>query len=150
MNLEDKMNDSVSGDEAINGGDAGAFLRDWFRRLTESGWTADVFLAHLSDDIVWTATGSSPVSGTFHGLQAYTDGVYRKLDERLVTWPTPKVERILVDGNWGVVEFTSTGGLGKNGTDYNMRYCWLMHITGEKVDQVIGYYDQLKVAELFN
>jgi hypothetical protein len=144
------MNNSISDVETINSADTGRFLRDWFRRLAESGWTADIFLARLSEDIVWTATGSSPVSGTFKGLQAYTDGVYRKLDERLVSWPTPKVERILVDGDWGVVEFTSTGGLGKNGTDYNMRYCWLMHITGDKVDQVIGYYDQLKVAELFN
>ncbi len=143
------MKNSVSDVETINAADTGRFLHDWFRRLAESGWTADVFLAHLSEDIVWTATGSSPVSGTFRGLQAYTDGVYRKLDERLVSWPTPKVERILVDGDWGVVEFTSTGGLGKNGTDYNMRYCWLTHITAEKVDQVIGYYDQLKVAELF-
>lgn len=129
--------------------DVGTFLRDWFERLAESGWTADAFLAHLSKDLVWTATGSSPVSGTFHGLQAYADGVYRKLDERLDRWPTPKVERILADGQWGVVEFTTAGGLGKNGTDYNMRYCWLMHVTGDKVDQVIGYYDQLKVAELF-
>ena len=30
-----------------------------------------------------------------------------------------------------------------------MRYCWLMHVTADKIDQVIGYYDQLKVAELF-
>jgi ketosteroid isomerase-like protein len=144
------MKNSASEVETINGADTGRFLHDWFRRLAENGWTSGVFLAHLSEDIVWTATGSSPVSGTFRGLQAYTVGVFRKLDERLASRPTPKVERILVDGDWGVVEFTSTGGLGKNGTDYNMRYCWLMHITGEKVDQVIGYHDQLKVAELFN
>jgi ketosteroid isomerase-like protein len=60
------------------------------------------------------------------------------------------VERIIAQGEWGVVEFSSTGGLGKNGTDYSMRYCWVMHVRDNRVDEVIGYYDQVKVVELFS
>ncbi len=82
--------------------ETGAFLHGWFDRLAESGWTAEVFLAALSDDLVWTATGSSPISGTYRGLQAYTDGIYRRLDERLESWPRPTVERIIADGDWGL------------------------------------------------
>lgn len=129
--------------------DTGAFLRTWFDDLTASGWTSEVFLARLSDDVVWTATGTSPVSGEYHGLAAYTDGVYRKLDAVLESWPRPQVERIVAEGEWGVVEFSSTGGLGKNGVDYNMRYCWLMRVEGDRVTEVVGYYDTSKVEALF-
>lgn len=125
------------------------FLRDWFARLEESGWTADVFLETLSDDLTWTATGTSPVSGVFHGKPEYIAKVYRALDERLESWPSPKVERIIAQGDWGIVEFTSTGGRGHNGTDYNMRYCWVMRRSGEQIVEVIGYYDTAKVTELF-
>ena len=129
--------------------DTGAFLRTWFDKLAESGWTTEVFLSALSDDIVWTATGTSPVSGTYHGLAEYTEGVYRPLDERLESWPRPTVERIVAEGEWGVVEFSSTGGRGKNGVDYNMRYCWVIHVEDDQVTEVTGYYDTSNVVALF-
>jgi hypothetical protein len=129
--------------------DTGAYLRTWFDELAASGWTTEVFLSALSDDIVWTATGTSPVSGTYHGLEEYTDGVYRPLDERLESWPRPTVERIVAEGEWGVVEFSSTGGRGKNGVDYNMRYCWVIHVENSLVTEVTGYYDTANVDALF-
>jgi ketosteroid isomerase-like protein len=46
------------------------FLTDWFARLESSGFDGGVFLGALSDDLVWTATGASPVSGTFRGKQS--------------------------------------------------------------------------------
>ena len=129
--------------------DTGVFLRDWFDRLALAGWTAEVFLDALSEDLVWTATGSSLISGTYRGRDAYIDGVYRPLDERLESWPRPAVERIVAEGDWGVVEFSSTGGRGKNGIDYNMRYCWIIHVENELVTEVIGYYDTSTVSALF-
>lgn len=135
-----------SGPQAV---DTATFLNEWFNRLTNSGWTAEVFLDVLADDLIWTATGSSPVSGEFHGKAAYIANVYQPLDEHLVSWPKPIVERIIADGDWGVVQFTSTGGRGHNGTDYNMRYCWAMRRAGRQIVEVIGYYDTAKVVELF-
>jgi uncharacterized protein len=129
--------------------DSGAFLRDWFQRLAESGWTAEVFLAALSEDLVWTATGTSPISGTYRGRKAYVDGIYRRLDEKLESWPRPAVERVVAEGEWGVVEFSSTGGRGRNGIDYNMRYCWVMRVEHDLVTEVIGYYDTSTVDALF-
>jgi ketosteroid isomerase-like protein len=43
-----------------------------------------IFLDALANDLTWTATGSSPTSGTYHGKQEYLEKVYRALDERLV------------------------------------------------------------------
>jgi len=128
---------------------AGTFLRRWFARLAETGWTAEIFLGALAEDVVWTATGTSPIAGTYRGRDAYIDGIYRRLDERLARWPRPQVERIISDGQWGVVEFSSTEGLGKNGTDYTMRYCWVIHVVEDRVVEVVGYYDTQTVTALF-
>lgn len=128
---------------------AGAFLRNWFSILESTGWTAETFLDALSDDVTWTATGTSAVSGTYRGKQAYIDGVYRPLDDHLASWPKPTVERIVAEGEWGTVQFTSRDGLGKNGIEYNMRYCWAIRVIDNHVDEVIGYYDTTKVNALF-
>jgi ketosteroid isomerase-like protein len=125
------------------------YLRGWFDRLAETGWTTEVFLAALAEDLTWTATGTSPISGTYHGRDAYITGIYRRLDERLASWPRPQVERIVADGEWGVVEFSGDGGMGKNGIDYNMRYCWIIHVVNDRIVEVVGYYDTQKVTALF-
>lgn len=130
-------------------GNAGAFLQAWFSRLAETGWTAEVFLGALAEDLVWTATGTSPISGTYRGRDAYVDGIFRRLDERLASWPRPRVERIVADGEWGVVEFSSAGGRGKNGIGYNMRYCWVIRVVDDRVVEVTGYYDTQTVTALF-
>jgi ketosteroid isomerase-like protein len=70
----------------------------------------------LSDDVLWTATGRSPVSGAFRGKQEHIERVYRPLDHKLATWLKPAVERVIANGDWGTVQFSSTGGLGTNGT----------------------------------
>lgn len=125
------------------------FLTDWFDQLEATGFDGGVFLGALSDDLVWTATGNSPVSGTFRGKQAYIDGVWHALDDHLETWPKAEVQRILADGEWAVVEFHGVGGVGKNGTDYTLQYCWVVRVVEDRIVEVVGYYDQVKVDELF-
>jgi ketosteroid isomerase-like protein len=49
------------------------FLTDWFAPLETTGFDGGVLLGALSDDLIWTATGTSPVSGTFQGKQSYID-----------------------------------------------------------------------------
>jgi uncharacterized protein len=125
------------------------FLIGWFARLDAIGFDGGVFLDALADDLVWTATGTSPVSGTFRGKQSYIDNVWRPLDDRLDRWPKANVLRILADGEWAVVEFCGVGGIGRNGADYTLQYCWVVRVVDDLVREVVGYYDQVKVNELF-
>jgi ketosteroid isomerase-like protein len=74
--------------------DAGVFLRSWFDRLSESGWTSEDFLGALADDLVWTATGTSPISGTYHGRDAYIDGIYSQVCEVIGYYDTQTVTQL--------------------------------------------------------
>ena len=76
--------------------------------------------------------------------------MWRPLDDHLVRWPRANVTRILADGEWAVVEFHGVGGLGRNGTDYTLQYCWVVRVVDDLVREVVGYYDQVKVNELFD
>ena len=125
------------------------FLVDWFARLEATGFDGGVFLDALADDLVWTATGHSPVSGIFRSKQSYVDNVWRPLDAHLTTWPKAAVARILADGEWAVIEFRGVGGVGRNGTDYTLDYCWVVRVVDGRIREVVGYYDQVKVNELF-
>jgi ketosteroid isomerase-like protein len=46
----------------------------------------------LADDLVWVATGSSPVAGTYKGKQVYLEKIIKRLGDRLQSWPKPVVE----------------------------------------------------------
>ena len=108
-----------------------------------------MFLDSLSDEVIWTATGSSPLSGRYVGKREYREQVLAKLYERLQTSVKPQVDLILVDGNWATVYFHTTDVKGHNGVDFSMSYCWLMRVDREKIVEVIGFYDLKKVCDLF-
>ncbi|KIW81812.1 hypothetical protein Z517_04838 [Fonsecaea pedrosoi CBS 271.37] len=112
------------------------------------------FAAALSDDLVWTVTGSSPIAGTYSGKQVYIDKVLTPLRDVLVILPVPIVEHIFVDGDWATVNWRSEGVFGKNGANYDMQYAWLMRTElddtdARKIVEVIGFYDSVKVNAVF-
>jgi uncharacterized protein len=126
-----------------------AFVTDLFDRIAATGGYAPLLDA-LAEDLVWTVTGTSPISGVYHGRQGYVAGVFSRLDERLEAWPAAHVEDILADGDTAVVFFTGAGGRGHNGLDYSMRYCWRMLVKDGLITEVTGYYDGIIVSKLFD
>jgi ketosteroid isomerase-like protein len=107
------------------------------------------FFAALAADLVWTAKGTTPISGTYRGKQAYLDQCYKPL---LAVFAGPtgcKVHRIIGDGELVVVEWhgetpTVAGPL------YAQDYCWVLRVapgTGE-ITEVTGYYDTARVEAL--
>lgn len=91
-----------------------AFLESLFSAVALDNFGAS-FAAALSDDLVWTVTGSSPIAGRYEGKQVYIDGVLTPLRAVLVSLPVPIVEHIVVDGNWCTVIWHSEGVKGKDG-----------------------------------
>lgn len=125
------------------------FVTELFDAITRRGHGWHPLLDALADDVVWTVTGSSPISGIYRGKADYVTRCFGRLDERLARWPDADVEEIVVDGDVAVVFFAGIGGMGRNGTDYTMRYCWRMHVADGRIDRVTGYLDGGVVSQLF-
>jgi ketosteroid isomerase-like protein len=126
-----------------------ATLERIFSTLAERGF-GEAFLDALSDDLVWTATGSSPVAGRYEGKSEYVSKVATRLRERLDDGPMrPIVEMILADGPWGCVRFRTEGVTGRNGADFSMQYCWMVKVDGDHISEVVGFYDTKKMNDLF-
>lgn len=89
------------------------------------------------------------MSGTFHSKAEYIEKVYRPLDEHLETWPAQRSCAFWPMRTGPSSSSTGSVGWGKNGTDYSLRYCWVIHVENSVITEVIGHYDQTKVAELF-
>ena len=125
------------------------FITDLFNTIALKGFGKE-FSDSLSDSLVWTVTGSSPLSGRYTSKQSYIDGVLSKLREK-VDLPTarPTIDRILVDGQWASVVFHTTGVTAVNGSDFSMTYCWIMKVEATKITEVIGFYDQKKLEDIF-
>jgi hypothetical protein len=48
------------------------------------------------------------------------------------------------------IQFHSEGGKGHHGTDFNMRYCWVIRLDRERIAEILGYYDSGKMVALFD
>jgi uncharacterized protein len=124
------------------------FVTNLFNSISQEG-LGPKFVAALSDDVIWKATGSSPLSGVFRSKATYQNDVLGRLKGRLEYAPKPQVNRILADGDWAAVYFHSKGARSRQGLDFGMEYCWLLKVQREQIVEVVGFFDQHKVAQLF-
>lgn len=125
-----------------------AFVKDLFTVLSEKGYGQELLDA-LADDVTFNVMGKSPIAGSYHGKENYRKNVLEPLQERIATSPTMDVKRILMDGDMACVQFRSVGGVGKNGADFSMDYCWLLRIENDLIKEIWGYYDTGKMIGLF-
>ena len=115
----------------------------------------------LSEDLSFTVTGTTPISGHYTSKQTYMDKVLDPLFSRIAgDFPSPTIENMLVDSQpvggegsqqlWCAVHFRTEDVRGKNGCDFSMRYCWLIRVEEARViREIVGFYDSAKVTALF-
>ncbi|KAI9699842.1 MAG: hypothetical protein M1820_007017 [Bogoriella megaspora] len=125
-----------------------SFIEDLFGSISQEGFS-DRFKDALHDNLKWTATGSSPVGGVYTSKEDYLNRCLSPLFARLATPVNATVERILVDNEWATVLFRSEGVTGKNGADFSMSYCWIIRVVDKRIVEVVGFYDQKKVWDVF-
>ncbi|KAK5687219.1 hypothetical protein LTS10_001357 [Elasticomyces elasticus] len=126
-----------------------AFVERMFTVWASQG-LGDAFLHYLSDDVIWTATGTSPLSGHYVGKRSYKENVLDRLHDKLDHSPRPEVERIIVQEDWATILFRTTGARGRNGTDFSMQYCWIVRVQDDKIREVVGFFDSKKMIDLFS
>jgi len=121
-------------------------VHDLFRKW-EAGDSSGFFAA-VADDVVWTAMGSTAISGISHSKAAYMAKTYLPLQAVFAGSTSCKLKRITAEGDRVVAEWHGETPLAKGGV-YANDYCWIVRVTGEKLTEVTGYFDTAVVNTLF-
>ncbi len=126
--------------------DAKAFVARLFDRWEQGDMQA--FFDVLADDVRWTVSGSTPISGTYTSKVEYVEKVYRPLFARLAGPTSCRVRKIIAEGDTVVVQWHGQSPT-RSGPPYVQEYCWVIRVEGGTIKEVDGYYDTVAVAELF-
>ena len=106
------------------------------------------FFKVVAEDVRWTVIGSTPISGTFEGKQAFKDGAVLPLHERLARPIAATVLNVFGDGDHVILRWQGESE-GTNGRPYHQTYCWVMRLAGGLVVEVTAYLDTGLVNQMF-
>ena len=113
-----------------------------------SGGDRGAFLNLLADDVTWTVIGSTAVSRTYKTKKEFLEGAVRPLGEKIAGAIRPTLRDILVEGDKVALQWDGHA-VGKNGTEYDQTYCWMMRIVDGKVREGTAYLDTELIARLW-
>ena len=105
------------------------------------------FDEHVSPDVNWTVSGSTPMSATYTSLQAFLDATIQVLGNDVLTEPLRlQVKNVIampIDaGTYAVVELAAMDAKCQNGMPYDMKYCWVVKYgKDEKITEARAYLD---------
>jgi ketosteroid isomerase-like protein len=100
----------------------------------------DMFFALISDNVVWTVIGTTPLSGTHHGKAAFAARVAQPLQARFAEPLRTEPKRILADGDHVVVLFDGITTL-VTGDPYHNTYCWVLRFDHGQIVEATTYWD---------
>lgn len=118
---------------------------DGFQKWADS--TGSIFDL-LDDNVVWTISGSAPLSKTYHSKKQLIDEVLTPLNKRLSKKIIPSVRSAYVDGNTVIVIWNGVATR-LDGSPYNVSYAWFMTFEGEKIVRVTAFLDTIDFKEVF-
>jgi ketosteroid isomerase-like protein len=101
----------------------------------------------VAADVSWRVIGTTPLSGTHRGKAAFREAT-QPFTERLAEPIVAKVLAVHGVGDTVIVQWEGTSR-GTNGRPYNQSYCWVMHFTDGKIDDVVAYLDTALVNDIF-
>ncbi len=108
----------------------------------------DQFLANfVAEDVEWAITGSSILAGVYASRAHFIDAAVSRLKSSLdggIQW---KVNNVIVDGTFVVLEMTSKA-VAKSGQPYNNQYAWILEFDGKMFHKVRVYFDDVLVDKI--
>ncbi len=125
-------------------------MKELIRKLFtkwEDGDSSGLFAA-LAEDVTWIAIGSTPISGISHSKAEYMQKTYAPLQNLFAGSTSCKVKRMIGEGDLVAVEWHGETPLAEGGL-YTNDYCWVIRVSGEKIQEVTGYFDTAVVNTLF-
>jgi uncharacterized protein len=123
------------------------------KQLIQKGfdqWTngSASFFDLLADDVTWTITGNSPIAKTYNSRQQFLDEAITPINERLSERIVPTLRALYAEGDM-VIALWDGKGMAKDGISYNNTYSWYMKVKGEKIVEVIAFFDSIELADLW-
>jgi uncharacterized protein len=94
----------------------------------------------LHPEAAWTIVGSSPMSQTYHGRQAFLDAVVSPFNARMARRLVPSVRGIYADGDI-VIAFFEGSAMAVDGLPYRNTYTWLFRMKDEQVTEATAFFD---------
>ncbi len=96
----------------------------------------------------WTIVGSSPLSKTYLGRQAFLDEVINPFNARMATPLVPTVRGIFGDGDMVIILFDAAA-TARDGQPYRNTYTWYFQMAEGKAVNVIAFFDTREFDEFW-
>lgn len=124
-----------------------AFISQAFAKWAAGGST--FFQDVLTEDVVWTIKGTSPVAGTYKGRTIFIEQAVAPFAARLSSFVKPKVNDIWADGN-DVVVYWDGAGVATDGKPYNNSFVWIFRMQDLRATEVIAFLDLTQYDDVIN
>jgi ketosteroid isomerase-like protein len=98
------------------------------------------FFALVADDVRWTVTGSTGISGTFHSKDAFVTQAAGLLTKRFAGPLAAKLVDVSADGDKVFVQWEGSA-VSVTGLDYEQAYCWVLSMRDGRVVEALAYLD---------
>ena len=98
------------------------------------------FFEIVADDVTWTVIGSTTISGTYHGKQAFLDGAVGPIHDALGGPIQATVLNIFEDGDHVILQWKGES-MTRSGRPYHQVYCWVMRLADGMIVQSTAYLD---------
>jgi len=98
------------------------------------------FFEIVADDVVWTVIGSTSISGTYHGKQAFLDGAVGPIHDALAEPIRATVRNVFEAGDHVILQWTGRSTM-RSGGPYDQVYCWVMRLAGGRIVETTAYLD---------
>jgi ketosteroid isomerase-like protein len=122
-------------------------VREAFR-LWEEG-DSGPFFDLIAEDVRWTVTGSTPVSGVYESKRALVEAAFGPLLERLAGTLSTRFVDLAAEGDKVFLRFESSG-VAKTGLRYEQVYCFAMVMREQRVVEIVAYLDTELLAKIFS
>lgn len=94
----------------------------------------------LADDAVWTISGHSLASKTYHSKEAFLSEVIRPFNARMSGRLIPSVHRLYADGDTVVAHFDAQG-TARDGQPYVNSYAWILTLKDGRIVRAYAFFD---------
>ena len=94
----------------------------------------------IADQVEWTITGSSPISGTYTSKHDFIEKALKPQREHLTGPPVAQVHAVLAEDDWVVVQWEGRATT-KTGMPYNNQYCYVLKVIDGTIVRGTTYWD---------